>query len=113
MQAGNKQFTNHKTTTTMKETIFSVIDYINRQGIDNSCWGLQTIYEECQDNNTAEIFGTLAKVQITPGTYLYLYGDKSTSNELREQGVPKFTEYEIDDEWEYSPTPMIMLWKIF
>lgn len=97
----------------MKQTIFSVIDYINRQGIDNSCWGLHTIYEECQDNNTADIFGTLAKDLLQKGTYLYLYLTKEQlTNGLKDCQQPANI-YLIDDELGMSSTQWVAIWKIF
>lgn len=97
----------------MKETIFSVIDYINRQGIDNSCWGLHTIYEECQDNNTAAIFGTQAKDLLQKGTYLYLYLTKEQLTDISNVSPRPANCYLIDDELGFYSTQWLAIWKIF
>lgn len=96
----------------MKETIFSVIDYINRQGIDNSCWGLQTIYEENEDNNTAAIFGTQVRELLQKGTYLYLYLRKEQLTNICNVCQQPAHYYIIDDALEMSSTPWIAIWKI-
>ena len=96
----------------MKQTIFSVIDYINRQCIDDSCWGLQTIYEECQDNNTAEIFGTQAKDQLQTGTYRYLYLSKEQLNRGLSICPQPANIYLLDVKLGFSSTHWLAIWKL-
>lgn len=96
----------------MKETIFSVIDYINRQCIDNSCWGLQTIYEENEDNNTADIFGTQAKDLLQKGTYLYLYLTKEQLTDISNVCPQPANIYLLDVKLGFSSTHWVAIWKL-
>lgn len=107
-----QQFTNHKTTTTMKETIFSVIDYINRNCIDDSCWGLQTIYEEHEDNNTSKIFGAKVKEILPRGTYLYLYLTKEQLSDICYFCQQPTYYCIIDDAIRMTSTPWLAIWKL-
>lgn len=51
----------------MEQSIFNLFDAINREGIDNSTWGL------CQDiANTREYFGTHEAIALQ-GQFVFLY----------------------------------------
>ncbi len=51
----------------MKTAIFNLIDAVNREGIDNSVWGL------CRDvQDTAAYFGAVESIKLQ-GQYLYVY----------------------------------------
>lgn len=51
----------------MKASTFRLIDAINREGLDNSQWG---IIEDCE--STKEYFGTHLDKQLI-GQYIYIY----------------------------------------
>lgn len=96
----------------MNETILSVIDFINRQGIDNSCWGLHTIYEENENKNTSFIFGTRVKDLLPKGTYLYLYLTKEQLTDISNRCQQPANIYLIDDALGMSSTPWVAIWKL-
>ena len=55
----------------MTTTIFNLIDSVNREGIDNSEWGLTRFYE---DTFAKEFFGAgVGDKIIWAGKFLYIY----------------------------------------
>lgn len=57
----------------MKQETFNLFDAINREGIDNSVWGLGSDIK-----STKEYFGTDEELAI-PGQFVYVYHDKDDS----------------------------------
>ena len=53
----------------MTQKIFNAIDQINREGIDNSSWGLA----DCYYTDTREYFGTEERIALDKVKILYLY----------------------------------------
>lgn len=77
-----------------KET-FNLIDAINREGIDNSTWGL------CQDiNDTKAYFGTKESFMLQ-GQFMYVYKQPDTSMPFIDRtGIkPTYTLTFEDNEW--------------
>lgn len=62
----------------MTTTIFNLIDSVNREGIDNSVWGLTEFHS---DIFADEFFGSdvIGKIVIEKGKYLYLYVESDDS----------------------------------
>lgn len=50
-----------------KEQIFSLIDSLNREGFDNTVWGLADV-----DTYTDELLGTAERIRLN-GMFLYVY----------------------------------------
>ena len=55
----------------MTQKIFNVIDQINREGLDNSVWGLV----DCYGTDTRSYFGTEERITLVDKKILYLYVD--------------------------------------
>lgn len=56
----------------MNEYAFSVIDAINREGLDNGTWGLIKGVR-----NTATYFGTKEEIELA-GQWAYVYAEKDS-----------------------------------
>lgn len=108
-----QQFTNHKTTTTMKRTIFEVVDLINRQDIDNDCWGVMPVYEVNEENSTDKLFGTFASMIVPKGTYLYLYALESECPPIDKLHCRPDSKMEIKNDFRCREMEWLYLWKIF
>lgn len=57
----------------MNARTFNLIDTLNREGFDNSRWGLTRLNTRA---NTADTFGTDESKVIPAGEYLYVYIQK-------------------------------------
>lgn len=72
----------------MEQSIFNLFDAINREGIDNSTWGL------CQDiADTQDYFGTFESISLH-GQFVYVYREKDESFSFIKEskcGKPTYT----------------------
>lgn len=59
-----------KTIIIMKHDLFTIVDTINRMGIDNTNWGT---FEFSEPVNTKEYFGTDLDYTLQPGRYVVTY----------------------------------------
>lgn len=97
----------------MKETIFEVVDLINRQDINNACWGVMPIYGESDLNFTDKLFGTSASMELPNGTYLYWYVLESERQVIDKLECKPHSKWVIaKDLWD-GEKEWLYLWKIF
>ena len=96
----------------MKGTIFEVVDLINRLGIDNILWGIQTIHEENDNNTTDKLFGTSANMILPKGTYLWWYLLESELPDIEKLECKQHSSWVIKKEFCNDEKMYLYLWKI-
>ena len=66
----------------MTKDVFQVLDFINREGLDNSQWGLQC---GASEQSLAEVFPVNRKIWSSvscPQSFLYVWVDLTTADKL-------------------------------
>ena len=90
----------------MTKNVFQALDFINREGLDNSQWGLES---NCSEVSLAEMFpvdkGTWGSVSC-PQSFLYIWIDLETADRLSRLTLqPTWIMFTDDGE-------MIFIWEL-
>lgn len=95
----------------MTKNVFQALDFINREGLDNYQWSLES---GCNEVSLAEMFPVNKKIWgkvLCPQSFLYIWVDFETADQLSRLNLqPTWTMYVAPDNENYRE--VIFIWEL-